>query len=108
VSDATIRSLNRRFHHQDCVTDCLAFGYGKSKRSSVEGGPLHLGDVVISLDRTRVHARKWKQRFQHELWRYVIHGILHLVGYRDNTARNRGRMEKRQESILKKAIREVG
>ena len=110
VSDRSIRSLNRKYHARDRVTDCLAFGYkraGKKGLPKAAGPGALLGDVVISLDRARVNARVWNEPFQREVWRYAIHSILHLVGYRDDTPRARKRMFQRQEEILKLAVKAI-
>ncbi|MBI2871153.1 MAG: rRNA maturation RNase YbeY [Candidatus Omnitrophica bacterium] len=97
LSDSAMRSLNRKFHGRDEATDCLAFYYDEEKRRGALRG--HVGDIAISLDRARVNARRWHEPFRREVRRYVVHGILHLAGFRDRGP-GRSRMLRVQEEIL--------
>jgi probable rRNA maturation factor len=102
ADDAEIRRLNRAFHGTDAPTDVLAFPADIGR--SAEG--TYLGDVVISYDRARVQAREAGWRIADELDLLAVHGILHLLGYDDQTPRKRGKMWKRQEEILGRTIDE--
>lgn len=93
VSDPFIRRLNRRYKKRNRATDVLAFDLGSGAR--------HLaGDVIVSLDTARRMAKALKISTKEELWRYVVHGILHLAGYDDLTPRNRKKMWERQEYFV--------
>ncbi|MCX7839797.1 MAG: rRNA maturation RNase YbeY [Anaerolineae bacterium] len=101
TSDAEIRKLNRTFHATDAPTDVLAFPMHSA------GHPrnlTYLGDVVISYERARVQARQAGWRIGDELDLLTVHGILHLLGYTDETLRARARMWRQQEKILGKPI----
>lgn len=86
VDDAAIRRANCRFLGHDHATDVLAFPYG---------------EVVVSAETARREARRRGIAAEEELLRYVAHGVLHLLGYRDKTAASRRRMWGRQEGYLK-------
>lgn len=88
VTDAQIRVLNKKFHHADNATDVLTFDLG------VEA------DVVISADTAIRNAKVFKTTPEYELYLYVIHGILHLLGYNDAAKAQRARMQKIAETIL--------
>ena len=93
LTDDKIRPLNRRYKREDRPTDVLSFG--------LNACPL-LGDIFISIDSARKNSKIFKSDFKEEVTRYVIHGILHLMGYDDRTAKARARMERKQEEMLRK------
>ncbi|MBU0758873.1 MAG: rRNA maturation RNase YbeY [Candidatus Omnitrophica bacterium] len=98
VSDSRIRDLNRRYRGKDSSTDVLAFsmraGEGVSKDSPI------LGDVVISAETAKREAAKRKIPVKKEICLYVIHGILHLLGYRDQTPYDRKKMKAKERALL--------
>ena len=97
VGTRRMRSLNRRYHHQDRVTDVLAFDL----RSAVERHRRHLaGDVIIAPEVARRAAKRYGLTYTEELLTYVAHGMLHLLGYRDGTPRTRERMEQLQREFV--------
>lgn len=98
VTDGRIRRLNRKYKGKGSCTDVLAFSMKEGRR--LEGEGEFLGDVVISLDAARRQAGRFKSTYERELRLYLIHGILHLLGYDDLTGRDRQKMVKRQEELL--------
>ena len=100
VSDLLIRRLNRKYLSKNSSTDVLAFDL------NMQNGPKGRlsGDVVVCIDTARSVAKELAIPFKEELCRYVIHGVLHLVGYDDLSVRDRRKMWKRQEYLLKKCI----
>ncbi|NQS89468.1 rRNA maturation RNase YbeY [Patescibacteria group bacterium] len=95
VSDNKIRQLNRKFHKVDSFTDVLAFPMEDDFVSTKD----ILGDVVISPEVALRQAKK--HSFEDELALLVIHGVLHLLGYRDEKKKMREMMENRERRILK-------
>lgn len=92
VSDAEIRKFNKKYKGKNCATDVLAF--------SMNEGMNFLGDIIISSDAARRQARVFNSNFSRELKLYVIHGLLHLLGYDDETKKDFESMKKRQERFL--------
>ena len=90
TDDRRIRAINKKYLHHDAATDVIAFGYGKK-----------MGDVVVSADTARRVAKELGIPFKEELARYLVHGVLHLLGYDDHERQARARMHRRQEKILK-------
>jgi probable rRNA maturation factor len=89
-NDALLRDLNRRYRSLDRTTDVLSFGYDSGAkgarraaaaagRGKIRAAPVD-GDLVISLDRVAVQARRYRVRPGRELARLVVHGALHLAG----------------------------
>jgi probable rRNA maturation factor len=91
VDDPTIRQLHQRYLGQDVPTDVLSFVLER------EGNRLE-GEVIVSADTARSAAPRYRHSPAEELLLYVIHGILHLVGYRDDTRCRRDKMAARQRT----------
>ena len=83
--DARMRSLNKKYKNKDRVTDVLAFDYG---------------EIVICLPQAKRQAKEIGNSLEKELGILLIHGILHLAGYNDQTKQQRERMTKRQDNIF--------
>ncbi|MBN2666092.1 MAG: rRNA maturation RNase YbeY [Bacteroidales bacterium] len=92
TDDETILTINREFLKHDYYTDVIAFDKSESGLVS--------GEVFISIDTVRKNARQYKCRLQEEVVRVMIHGVLHLCGYRDGSAEERKKMIKVQEDKL--------
>ena len=99
TDNAEIRKLNRQFHATNAPTDVLSFPF---RRGGVT--PPRQGDIVISYEQARAHARAVGWRIRDELELLTVHGILHLLGYDDQTPRARARMWRRQAEILGRKI----
>ena len=102
VDNATIKELIRRYRGLNRATDVLAFSQQEGEGVFQKINPGLLGDVVISINKALTQSRKYKQSFKKELYLYIIHGCLHLLGYDDSGPLSRKRMEKRQKEILDK------
>jgi probable rRNA maturation factor len=99
VRDRAIAELNARFLGRPGPTDVIAFPTDPTGWPA--GEPVWLGEVVVSVDRAREQARERGLRVREELHRLVVHGILHLCGYRDSTPRGRDRMRRREDRYLR-------
>ena len=88
VSDARIKTINRKFLHKNCFTDVMSFKTGRT------------GDIIISADTAARQAKDFKVPFETELLYLIIHGILHLSGYTDGNLQDRKEMLSRQDKIL--------
>ncbi|OGW78070.1 MAG: rRNA maturation RNase YbeY [Omnitrophica bacterium RIFCSPLOWO2_01_FULL_45_24] len=90
LSDSAIRPLNRRYKNRNISTDVLSFELGE------------LGEVIISSDTALRNSRIFNTSFEEEIVLYIIHGILHLFGYDDETAGTKNRMSKKENDIRKR------
>ncbi len=90
--DRDILPLNREFKGHRRSTDVLSFDL-RDKDS-------YLGEIYVNLQMARRQARENRVPYNEEVKRLTIHGILHLLGYRDDTLNNRAAMWARQESYL--------
>ncbi|MDP2934481.1 MAG: rRNA maturation RNase YbeY [bacterium] len=87
VCDARMKNLNKRYKDKDKITDVLAFDYG---------------EVIICLPQAKRQAKELRHSLKKELGILLIHGILHLAGYRDNIKKDYDKTNKKQEEIWQK------
>jgi len=102
LDDKAIRKLNKQFKKEDSATDVLSFRIDRKEF----GRQKFLGEVVVSLDTAVRNAKLFGTEFEYEIVRYVIHGILHLFGYDDQTEAGRFKMWHKQERLLKDLCRQ--
>jgi probable rRNA maturation factor len=105
TDDETIKGLNLRYRGQDETTDVLAFDMENDQDQFVSppSVPPHLGDMVVSYPRAVAQAEEYGHSTEEELGRLVVHGLLHLLGYDDQTDEERQIMWDRQETILRES-----
>ena len=101
VSDAAIRTLNREYRGHDAATDVLSFPLDETSNRKVP--ETLLGDVVISVETARRQAEEYDASLQRELYRLLIHGLLHLKGH-DHEQLAQRRSMRREERRLAEAI----
>ena len=92
-SDDYLLSINRQFLQHDFYTDIITFDY--SEKNKIEG------EIFISTDRVKENAKTFKQPFERELMRTIIHGILHLCGYMDKLPKDKKVMTAKENEALK-------
>lgn len=91
-SDNYILEVNKQYLNHDYYTDIITFDYCK--------GTIVSGDLLISLDTVKSNGSKYADCFKDELHRVVIHGILHLLGYKDATDEEKADMRQREDEAL--------
>ena len=91
-NDEKILEVNREFLQHDYYTDIITFDYSSRR--------LIAGDMFISLDTVRSNAEMLGKRYEEELLRVVIHGVLHLVGINDKGPGEREIMEHHEDEAL--------
>lgn len=94
VDDDTIHRLNRTYLHHDYATDVLSFVLERTAE-------LLEGEIVVSGQMAQAQAARYGWSPHHELLLYVIHGLLHLVGYDDQTPAAREAMRCAEDRYLK-------
>ena len=91
-SDNKIMEVNKEYLNHDYYTDIITFDYTEEDIIS--------GDIFISVDTVRTNAEKYKVAYNDELYRVIIHGILHLCGIDDKARGARAVMEKSENDAL--------
>lgn len=98
ATDSEIRRLNYLYRRKNIATDVLAFSMREGKRLKRDSSIL--GDIVISVERAKKQAKRFDSTFKRELYLYIIHGILHLVGYGDEKPSAKRLMRRKEIEIL--------
>ncbi len=99
VSDSQMKRINKLYHGTNTATDVLAFP-GPQNWPIRNHPPSFLGEIVISVDRACAYAKQFFVGRDEELMRYVAHGILHLLGERDDKPEVHKKMHARQERLI--------
>jgi len=90
--DEFLYNLNMEFLQHDTLTDIISFDYSLGKQ-------IH-GEIYISIERVRENAELYHVKFDNELQRVIIHGILHYCGYRDKSEDETALMREKENSAL--------
>ncbi len=92
-NDAYLLELNKKYLNHDYLTDILTFA---SNESSTEIS----GDIYISVEMAFKNAKTFKVREDREIERLIVHGILHLLGYLDESKEDRLLMTSKEDYYL--------
>ena len=94
-SDAYLLQINQQYLDHDTYTDIITFDNSSEDK-------VITGDIFISIERIRENAAKFNQSVIDELHRVIIHGALHLLGYKDKTAADSKNMTQMEDKYLDK------
>ena len=102
-----MRNLNRRYRRKNRVTDVLAFPESEIVFEKFKAEPFQkikgLGEIVICLRKVKKNAKRFSTSFEKELATCLIHGLLHLLGYKHERGGDEAKkMEAKQNYYLKK------
>jgi probable rRNA maturation factor len=89
ISDRRMASLHQKFMHQTGPTDVLTFQHG---------------EIFISVETAKKHARAFGTSLAAELSLYIAHGLLHLHGFDDQTQATERKMQRMQKEILRESL----
>jgi len=91
-NDEYLHNLNVEYLQHDTLTDIITFPY--------DDPPIVHSDIFISIDRIQENAQELGLPFEQELHRVIIHGILHLCGYKDKSEAEAKLMRQKEEEML--------
>ncbi len=91
-SDEYLFEKNVKYLNHNTLTDIITFDYTMGKLIS--------GDIFISIERVTENAGDYEVSFKDELHRVIIHGILHLLGYKDKTQEEKQLMREKEDYYL--------
>lgn len=92
-SDDYLLEINKTYLQHDYYTDIITFDYTAENKIA--------GDLFISIDRVVDNAKELKVSFEEELHRVIIHGVLHLLGFKDKTDKEAKQMRIKEQECLK-------
>ena len=90
--DNYLHKINLEFLEHNTYTDIITFDYSV--------GSQIVSEIYISVDRVADNAKKYSQTFEDEIHRVMIHGILHLCGYKDKLAEDKQIMRDKENHYL--------
>jgi probable rRNA maturation factor len=91
-SDKHLLGINIKYLNHDFYTDIITFDF--SEQSIISG------DIYISLERVKENAKLHGVTYSNELMRVLIHGVLHLCGYKDKTRKESALMREKEDHYL--------
>jgi len=92
-SDEYLLAINQQYLNHDTYTDVITFDNSEALK-------MILGDIFISIERIQENAKQFKGTVQHELCRVMIHGTLHLLGYKDKGKAAKTLMTEKEDFYL--------
>lgn len=90
--DDYLLNINKEYLNHDILTDIITFDYTLGKE-------VH-GEIYISIERVKENAETFEVSFEDELKRVMIHGILHLIGYKDKTEEEQSTMRSMEDKCI--------
>ncbi len=90
--DEYLHKLNVEFLNHDTLTDIISFDYSVGKELQ--------GDIFISTERVADNAKDFDNSFEEELYRVIVHGVLHYCGYKDKTEAEAEEMRAKENFYL--------
>jgi probable rRNA maturation factor len=94
-SDKYLLKINQDYLQHDDLTDVITFNYGEpGKKNQIEG------EVYLSVERIQENATIFKVDFDSELHRVLVHGALHLFGYKDKSPADQRTMRSKEAAYL--------
>ncbi|MFP4472918.1 MAG: rRNA maturation RNase YbeY [Candidatus Omnitrophota bacterium] len=95
VTDRKIQAINRRFLGHDHPTDVISFDLGDPySKDGIEG------EIYVSAVTARRNAREYRTSAEYELTLYMVHGILHLLGYDDHAPADIKTMRAKESEVM--------
>lgn len=93
-SDSYLHNINVEYLNHDTLTDVITFQYSAPESTEIEG------DIFISIDRIKENAAEFQVTFEQELFRVMVHGTLHLLGYGDKSPEEKVLMTEKENFYL--------
>jgi probable rRNA maturation factor len=103
ASQQRVRALNRSYRGKDVPTDVLAFSTLPAAGEPFVAPPdgrLHLGEVIVSYPQAVIQAGEEGHSIKKEIATLITHGVLHLLGFDDETPELKKQMQAREQEIL--------
>ncbi len=90
--DDYLLNINKEFLKHKTLTDIITFDNSEGINLS--------GEIYISIERVKENAKRYSPSFSDELRRVMVHGVLHLCGYKDKSKRESSLMRKKENQSL--------
>ena len=93
-SDNFLSSLKKKYFNKNQYTDVIAFQMNEDSDKKLDG------EIYISLDRAMENSKIFKEPYEKEIIRLVIHGCLHLIGFNDQSFKEKKNMTQMEDKFL--------
>ena len=100
VSPEEIRKLNKDYRKKDSATDVLSFSNRNDIIEIKDKKECFIGEIVLCPEKIRENSQKLKSDFTKELYWALIHGVLHLLGYKHKSSADAKKMNEKEEYYL--------
>jgi probable rRNA maturation factor len=100
VNDEEIHSINKQYRNIDRPTDVISFANIDSSEDGIL--PYELGDIFISIDKTKEQAKSYEHSFLREFCFLACHGMLHLLGYDHQNPEDEKELIAKQKLVMKR------
>ncbi|MGB7768031.1 MAG: rRNA maturation RNase YbeY [Verrucomicrobiia bacterium] len=108
VADLEMTHLNETFLRHAGPTDVITFDYSDPGPRTPDPGPRRQlrGEIFICTSEAVLQARRFSTSWQSEIVRYLVHGVLHLLGHDDSRAAKRRKMKREENRLVRKLSRQ--
>ena len=105
VGDVEMTRINEDFLQHEGSTDVITFDYSEPETLKMKLGTVGIyGELFICVDEALRQAKRFKTNWQSEVVRYVVHGVLHLLGHDDKHAGRRLKMKREENRLVAKLV----
>lgn len=109
VADEEMTLVNETFLQHEGSTDVITFDHtleqdSRRKSEETKHNVLH-GELFICVDEAIRQAKRFRTTWRSELTRYIVHGVLHLLGHDDHRAADRFKMKREENRLVRKLVR---
>jgi probable rRNA maturation factor len=101
VGAKEMAKVNRRFLQHEGSTDVITFGYEKPEARSQKLELKIHGELFVCVDEAVLQAKEFGTNWQSEVVRYIVHGVLHLLGHDDLRTAARRRMKREENRLVR-------
>ncbi len=105
VAAPEMARLNEKFLRHAGPTDVITFDYSNPKPQTPDPGRQLHGEIFVCVDEAVLQARRFGTSWQSEVVRYIVHGILHLLGFDDSNTDVRRKMRREENRRLRAIAR---
>ena len=99
-SDKYLQKINKKYLGKSYLTDVISFNSPPPNFIKTPDQAVVFGDIFISIDRVKENKKLYKTILAKELKRVMIHGALHLIGFKDSTKKDRGVMLEKENIYI--------
>ncbi len=105
VGTVEMTRLNETFLRHKGSTDVITFDYSEPETQNPKPETILHGEIFLCIDEAVAQARRFRTSWESELVRYLVHGVLHLLGHDDSKSAARRKMKREENRLLKEIAR---